>query len=40
MTGVDDDGTIVLMQPESSVYSTVAMESRSEVILKVFERTP
>jgi len=40
VTAVDDDGTIVLMQRESSVSSTVAMENRAEVILKIGERTP
>ena len=40
VAAVNDDGTIVLMQPESSVSSTVAMENRSEVILKVLERAP
>jgi len=40
VTVVDDDGAIVLMQPESSVFSTVAMENRAEVILKILERKP
>lgn len=40
VTAVDDDGTIVLMQPESSVSSIVALENRAEVILKILERTP
>lgn len=40
VAAVHDDGTIVLMQPESSVSSIVAMENRSEVILKVLERAP
>ena len=36
----EDDGTIVLRQPESSVSSTVAMVNRAEVISKIIEPAP
>lgn len=38
VTAVDDDnGTIVLLEPNSSVSSTVAMENRAEIVFKVVE---
>lgn len=36
----EDDGTIVLRQPESSVSSTVAMANRAEVISRIIEPAP
>lgn len=41
VTAVDDDtGTIILLEPASSVSSTVAVENRAEVISRVIERAP
>lgn len=40
VTAVNDDGSIVLMQDESSVSYTVAVENRAEVILAVIEASP
>ncbi len=40
VTAINDDGSIVLMQDETSVSHTVALENRSEVILSVIEASP
>ncbi len=34
----EDDGTIVLRQPESSVSSTVVLGNRAQIILEIIER--
>lgn len=40
VTAIDDDGTIVMVQEESSVSITVARENRAEVILEILESSP